>query len=716
MQLVIFSSAFLSLLAYVIISRRPRFVGFSCLKPGGTVREQIVKIERQLAKGNDKLLREIRIFNHLRLVMPCRNGVPVVYAQYLGRLVLQPRWVLRETDGFLRLLYICAAANLYARTSDALVRRQLLKNCFYVFGMKDVVKTKLRCSLRQRSLSPFRQAAFKYLQGRFIFKENRLDRPSYTFYQMNGARVKHYADKVLPVECFETSAERFSYSIGADKLRYTLSHTADTFYAVGDGKAVGLYVPDKVTFGSSICEKGDELKIYVYAGPSAKKIFIIHGKTKADITATVARVKKMRGNLDYLLTSGEAREVSQLENLFRAAWGSRFVRGDGLKDKSAAACKLVPTLFLPTLVKTVENSDDFFAVVDSFKLFRRIAETGNRLNIVFLYSSMNDLCQEVIKTFASETEARDMIAAGVFLFFVDRVTADDKAVNYLSLMSEAKLPPSRRSGDAESDGAVELVAHISNSYPITHTVYVRNTVAKARSAKIRIPLDVGSDTEGLAFKTPAVCKQVGANCLATPLKTSARGFGYKLPAGAVVLDELGREIGEKETVCERVWVQCKVSLAALEEKVLGIIKGEGNFSRAERKQEFIGSLENIKVSDGVLSKLFAMRITEGQDEKLLCALKTAVKDFDRDVFFALLSKREGISSDVYAFLVERVLGIKLLRGKIQLMPAIAITGSFQLGFTYKGAPFSFCVTQRGGGFSVNYGGAEYKNFLQIAAK
>jgi hypothetical protein len=402
----------------------------------------------------------------------------------------------------------------------------------------------------------------------------------------------------------------------------------------------------------------------------------------------------------------------QIETLFERAWAARFVRGENLKEKFAAACKIVPALFLPTLVYNIENPDDFFAVVDSFKLFRRIAETGNNLNIVFLYSSMNDSCREIIKNFADENRARDMIAAGVFLFFVDRVATDNKAVNYLSLMSETT---SLREAKQRSNPDIETATHISNSYPITHTVYVRNTLKQARTAKCRIPLDVGGDTAGLSFKTPAVCNHSGANLQVTPLKSGARNFSYKLPTGATVFDEVGREIKDKETACARVYVQCKVNLAPLEEKVLKIIRGEGGLSRAERKQEFLGSLENIKISDGTLSKIFTKPITETQDEKLLCALKQAVRDFDRDVFFALVGKRESIPTDVYAFLIERVAGIKLLRGKIRLMPAVAITGDFELEFTYKGVQFNFKVTRRGGGFSVRYGGTEYKNFLQVAA-
>jgi hypothetical protein len=268
----------------------------------------------------------------------------------------------------------------------------------------------------------------------------------------------------------------------------------------------------------------------------------------------------------------------------------------------------------------------------------------------------------------------------------------------------------------------------------------------------------------LPLGMPAIARREGANLQITGLK-HGKSTIYKLPAGASVTDEFGRTVDACEIACERVFVRCDVKLAGFEEKVLKIIKGEGGLSRAERKQAFLGSLENVKVSplappetqtreqnkwssdsrvnignargtrtsslgsrwqkrgqsdsrghDNRLFGLFDKEITDGADERLVAALKAAIKNFERDVFFALLAARDQITADVYALLVERVIGIKLLRGKIQLMPRIAITGSFELSFTYRGAPYSFKVTERGSGFTVNYGDTEYKNFMQVAVE
>jgi len=727
MQLAILLSALLVLLTHIAIKRRPRYCGFSCLKASGNIRERIVRIEKSIARVNPlsgkgcleggvgkKLLREIRIFNRMRIVMPCRRGVPVLYSQYLGRLVLDPRWIYKGEDGFARLLYICAAANAHAHAHDGLVQRQLMKNCLYVFGQKDIIKNTHKLPFKVSGAwanakkgcpkgGVFGQRRFKYLHNRFIFNSSRLDRPSYTIYEGK----KHYIDKHLPVQCFETTQDNFTYFISSDKFKYSLSHTSDTFFAVSKEEAVGIYAPDKVSFGSSICEKGDELNVYVSNTPSPSapplllkgeflRIYVVTAKTKPEVTSIIGEVKRRRGKLDYLLTAEEAKEVAQIESLYEHAWASRFVKGDNLKDKYSVACKYVPTLFLPTLVYQIERPDDFFAVVDSFKYFRRIVATGNNFNIVFLYSSMNDEVREIIKAFADKEEARALINAGVFLFFIDRIKAKNKAVNFLSLMNEL---PSNVEG-CPKGGVFEVTTHISNSFPITHTVYVRNTLKKPQTSSVHIPLDVDG-----------VCKRQGANMQVTSLK-SGKTTNYKLPTGATVIDEFGREVCDSEIVCERVFVQCSVRLAGFEEKVLKIIKGNGGLSRKERKEAFLGSLENVKVSN---TALLGRRIVEGTDEKLCNSLKSAIKNFEREVFFALL-KREEITSDVYSLLIERVIGIKLLRGKIQLMPCIAITGSFELSFTYKGTPYNFKVTERGSGFSVNYGDAEYKNFLQVAVE
>ena len=737
MQFAVLLSAILILVTHLVIKHRPRFRGFSCLRAGGKISERIVRVERGIAKGNAKLLNEIKIFNRMGLVMPCRRGVPVLYSQFLGRLVLDPSFVVRNSDGIARLLYVCAAMNLFGNSKEGIVRRQLMKNCVYVFGQKDVVKRKipLRGGVAAKQTGWFSLATtprFKYLGNQFIFAQNRKDRPSYTIYDGK----KHSADKVLPVQCFETTAEKFVHFVAPEKFKYNLSHTADTFYAVGDGKAVGVYVPDKVTFGSSICEhggsqKGDDLK--VYATSEGDKYYVVTAKTKSEVTSIVGLLKKRRGKLDFLLTADEANEVTQIESLFNRAWSSRFVKGDNLKDKFATASKYVPTLFLPTLVYAIEHTDDFFAVVDSFKLFHRIAKTGNNMNVVFLYSSMHDEAREVIKAFADKDEARELIAAGVFLFFVDRIKADSKAVNYLSLMADAKSPfkikgcPENRGGVFDS---IETITHISNSFPITHTVYVRNTLKQPTRTKTNIPLDVGNELEGLPFGMPAICRRVGANLQVTSLKTG-RSSTYKLPPGAVITDNFGRAIGDTEIACERVFIQCDIRLTGFEEKVLKIIKGEGGLSRSERKQAFLGSLENVKITSAKkwLNNIFGLEIVDGTNDLLVTRLKTAIKDYEYDVFHALLAKRETLTADIYALLIERVIGIKLLRGKIQLVPVIALTGSFELSFSYderqrgttispdnryNGTPYNFKVTERGSGFIINYGENEYKNFLQVS--
>lgn len=745
MQIAVLVSALLILAARSRLVTRGRFRGFRALRTGGRIREKIVRIDRlQCGFLTDKLAQEIKIFNRMYLVMPCRNGVPVLYSQFLGRLVLDSRWVFRGAndgndadagthDAAAKLLYICAAANLYSHSKDALVRRQLLKNCTFVFGQTNCLKrTKSVVLSKQRRYTAHAQARFKYIAGKFVFDKDRIDRPSYTVYD----KGKHCADKFLPVQCYETDVgkyqhfastddsvcgSRFSYFISGDKFKYNLSHTSDTFYAVGEGKAIGLYVPEKVMFGSSIAESGDALNIY--AASEGEKYYIVNAKTKPEVTAIVGEIKRRRGRLDYLLNSSEAADAVRIENLFERAWAARCVRGEGLKEKYQAANKYVPTLFLPTLVYQIETPEDFFAVVDSFGLFRKIAATGNSFNLVFLYSSMNDEAREIIKVFTNKDEVRALIDMGVFVFFVDRIKANSKALNYLSLMSEPLRYRAQRSEGSPSKD-VTVTTHISNSFPVTHTAYVRNTEKKQKTVKVKIPLEVGGDLDGLPFGMPSVCRREGANLQVTSLK-SGRSVTYKLPVGASITDEFGRAVGEAEVASERVFAGFTVKLAAFEEKVLKIVKSTGALSRAERKQAFLGNIESVCVKGNPrLEKLFATNIIDGTSDKLVSALKDSVKNFEVDAFFALLSKRDKITSDVYAFLVECVLGIKLVRDKIQLMPKIAITGSFELSFKYMDTPYTFKVVEcsgdggslRGSSFTVSYGGTEYKNFLQVSVK
>jgi len=101
------------------------------LRPRKIIKLKKLKLKQRIFQ---KINHEIKIFNKMHLIMPSKKGVPLLYLKWLERLHAEPRRRVKSTDGFERLLYLCAAAKLYESSRDEPVRRQLLKNCWYVLG------------------------------------------------------------------------------------------------------------------------------------------------------------------------------------------------------------------------------------------------------------------------------------------------------------------------------------------------------------------------------------------------------------------------------------------------------------------------------------------------------------------------------------------------------------------------------------------------------
>jgi|GEM_PF-2136657 len=794
MALAVFLSGIMAVIAlFSAHLRRNRYASLRCINNTGKVKKRIVRLKRirgaGIAKNNPfglvnsvcsersnnvsgdisgyastaakvirKLNAEIKLFNKLKVVMPCRRGVAVLYSKFLSGLAADSRFLPGTSDGTFKLIYLYAAVNMSAKTGEELVRKQLLKNCIWIFGQKNMIKPcghemsfvdnpdeLVYARSKQRALFRVKTAQFflmpqmpkhKLLGRGFVSDTSfeiagcelkRRDSVSYVTYSGDSVHIKHYADKNFNIKCYEINASstvKFALWVGADKMKYTLSHTLDTFFAVSGGRnandgAVGVYVDTKAELGSSICEKTDELRIYISL-TGRGNIYVASGANKSEAAEFIAKVKR-RGRLDYLCNTVDAKNVHQVEQVAEAAWKSKFVAGNGLREKYLATGKYVPTVFLPMLVYEVAAPSDFFDAVDLFPFFRRIGCGGN-LSVVFLYSSQNEEVTAVINAFVNKSDARELIAAGVFLFFIDKVVADARAVNYLSLMAHAKSQESRKLQTKNCD-KVEVTVHVSNSFPVTTSVFVRNCLKPARepsgkkqgaaavTAQIAVPLEVN----GVVVKK-------GAKIQVTGLEKGARSHNFKLPAGAAVVSDLGREITDEEVVCERVFILLQVKLLPFEEKVFKIIKNDGSLSRRETKEAFIGSLENLKVNaaDARLTKLLGLKIEPAADarsaQELLNQAKSAVRNFDKDLFFALFKKAEKITPEFWSFLAEKVIGLRLLKNKIQLLPNVQISGNFELSFTYKNTPYSFSVTERGSGFSVRYSNADYNNFLQVETK
>ena len=660
---------------------------------------------RYLPKFFCKINKEIKIFNKMKIVMPCRRGYAMEYLDCYKRLMQKPNSVFPGGDGIAKLFYAYACAKLFLRSDNQFVRKQMLKNCLYVFGAKTIVKKQGKAKLLDMKFYTHRQVAFKYLGSEILDGANfelrgqelcKRNSASYITYYNDDVSVKYYVARNMPAQCYEVTgtANTFSYIVGDDKMKFDLTHTADTFYASCKGQATAMFVNGRANFGSSLAEKCEELRIYAELQGNAK-IFIIKGKTKSEVVRMVSQVKHSGCNVDYLFDSKERKIAREIEETYAMAERSKYVSGEDLRDKYVATNKIIPTLYLPTLVYNMQRVQDFFDVVDRAWLFERIACVGRNLNLVFLYSSQNDEIREIINAFVDKSEMKSLINAGVFVFFVDRIKESNPVVNFLNLMAEVRKNPNK----ARKHKDIDVTSHIGNNFPITHSFFVRNTHSRTRSAKVDVHIDLG---------TPSVIWKDGAILHAVGLKNYSKPYNYKIPTGGVV------DI-KNQLIATSFAITLDVKLAPHEEKVFKIVKNDGVPSRAEKKQAFIGSIEDLKIvsSDLRLTKLFASEIIDKQtDTKKLDMIKRAVSNYDKELFFVLL-RNHRIDSDLWTFLIEKVIGIKLVKGKIQLMPCVQITGDFELRFSYKGSPYKFMVKQSNSGFIINYLEKEFKNFAQL---
>jgi len=514
--------------------------------------------------------------------------------------------------------------------------------------------------------------------------------PSYTTHN----RVKNYVDRVLPAECYEVmSGEVFTLPLDIEKLSVKVTHTADTLYVVGEHESRAIYAPNAKGFGTNLAGAGDNLDVTING---AHKIFIAHGATKQDLVGVIKQIRKQSDNLNYLLTEDEKERHHKISGLLQSSHLSRFITGEKLQERFLATQKLIPTLRYSTLVYNIDKPEDFFRVVDNFDLFSDISRTKTNMNVVFLYSSLIENMQTLIDAFASREDARCLIESGIFIFFIDKVHASQDVVYYLSRMSKSKAGSrfaTKQSIPTSTNKSILIEHEVSKSFPIKHSLFLINNSKNCERTVIGFPIN---------FDNPVVVSKKDGKLLAA-------NSTYKLPNGAEVITMCGK-LKDLEVVTDKVLIQIKAQLEGYQEKKFEIIKNEGAVSLKERRNAFVGALENIKITP----QFFPNKISSEKDNALLDGIKLAVKNLDQSLFSAALAGRDKISEEIYNYILQKIIGIKLTKGKITVTPLIHLTGEFELGFTYMENPYSFKIRKNNSGFAIKHNDQEYNNFLQVS--
>jgi len=450
---------------------------------------KVVRLQRfaYAEKVFERINHEIAIFNKLKITLPKTRGHADVYIKWLGRLHVNPKILCDRPDPIEKLVYIYAASKLLS-TSDEFKRRQLYKNIIVTLGVTKTAKNKLipysikplrlkNSNGRGVSLYAIRQPLFKFMQTHFVPRsENTRFSHSYITQQTPTAKVKSYVASRSDggfsdlVECLEITGQyRFERTLAPDKMKSTISHTSDTFFCVNKGRTIAVHVQDtkRLNFETSMAEHTSNLNLYINLKHGGK-IFVVTAPTKQQAIQIVASIKQQKGNLDYLQTPEQIAQTAEAESLYATAHNSRFITGEKLYKRMLESIQHVPTIHLPTLVYDITDGEELFAVIDNFDKFKMISRAGVNLNIVVLYSSQNDVVREFITAFTNQADARELVNAGVFLFFIDRIRTDNDVVYYLSkILDAANNSPFTKGGVVIGDGGFSIVSRKNVSYSTT---------------------------------------------------------------------------------------------------------------------------------------------------------------------------------------------------------------------------------------------------------
>jgi hypothetical protein len=286
------------------------------------------------------------------------------------------------------------------------------------------------------------------------------------------------------------------------------------------------------------------------------------------------------------------------------------------------------------------------------------------------------------------------------MYFVDRVVTSADAIYFLTRMKQAGGRHREIGGGrpAAAEGNIMVNEVTGKSFPWTKTVILQNADMKAQTASVSVPVE---------FAGRSVISKRGQNVFVTGIR-SGRTAVYKLPKDADVA-------ADKEIIANRMDIVIKTRLMGFEQKKFPIIKNDGAVSVKERKKGFIKSLEDIRVesADSGFSGIFLLPVTEYESPQILAAVRAAARNADRKLFISILSARSEINADIWEWMVSKIIGVRLLRGNVQIVPDVRMTGDFNLSFVYGGRPYNFNIAQNNGGCSIDYANNRQNNFLQI---
>lgn len=618
----------------------------------GPVKERIIYLPtRQI--NHPKLRTEVKIFNRLCLVMPTVGGVAVAYTKHLRALLADPRHK-PGVDPYDKLFYGYACAVLLTKTTDPIVARQLRKNLLFLFAPQRKIVKRIKAVWTNKYYELYPTPIYKIFNDGYADPrepEFTTDAPlqttvlgSYIKYHHANLTIKQFANFY---ELSATTEQTVTFTVAKDKQDYDcqIARGVVTCKNLLTGQTrTYAFRGEKIRLFTSMCAKTDALKIGV-TWQGVATVSINHGRRQ-------------------LLTAEELAFNHAVEDIVNQAYRAKYVQGERLRARYQAAEQCVPSLKLLTKVVPLTQPDDFFQILDQLPYYQKAAQLFGGFNLVFLYAGTNKFVADLVAGFLTDNQVETCRQQNLLLFFIDRtVVTPDALYFFTKLTKPTKYTP---------PAPMPYRATVSRTYPYVQRVVLSNPTPQPVTLTAPIPL---------VFAAPSVVSAQGTTLTVVGLY-SGRVSTYKLPVPLHL---------ENEWLTTHLNLPVKVKLMGFEQKVYQIQRHEQNANAQERRKNFVASLTQIviKTADKKLEALFAKPVVDGQNPVLLNLVKAAYKNVDKKLLISLLEDKHSLTVDVWQYLLTKLVGVRLLRGKVHLVPCVNIMGDFTLEFVCNGEKYLF---------------------------
>lgn len=627
------------------------------IKQTGVIKSRMIRLPLKHIHYQ-QLRREIKIFNRMCLVLPTVNHVAVIYREQMRALLKDPQ-CRPSHDPYEKLFFCYACEVLSAKISDEVIRRQLRRNLVFSLAPKQKIVCRRHVVWSKRQYKLLTTPIYKIFNDTFCNPNQpaiSMETPwqiavhgSYIKYYNQLAVVKRYAH-AYTLQSSDTQTVTLKVATDKNDFDCSVSRGVITCKNLNTGESHTYAVRgDKVRLATSVCAKTDVLEIYI----------TWQGKAKISLD----------GGLAQWLPVNDVLANQRLEYLVSTAYQSKFVTGERLRTRYFAAEKIVPSLNKLTLVIMVHQVEDFLSVWRSIDDYRRLARLFQGFNLVFLYSSTSSKLDDIVQVTISQPELTACQNDLLWLYFVDSTTTEPDALYFFTKMTRQSqyVPPA----------SIPVGLKIDKTWPYVKTLTVTNTLSCTMTNNLVIPIN---------FQQPTIVSAKGSVLTAVNLATGHTKT-YVLPAVVHIAGEW---------LTTHVNVPLKVKLAGFETRQFSIIRQDSQSHGRLTKRELATALSEIQIhtDDKKLDTIFTKEVIDGEDTRLLSAVKIAYQNQDRKLLLAVLSERHKITVDVWQYLLTQLIGLRIRAGQIYLAPCVNIMGEFRIAFTCHNQKYNFQIQKK----------------------